>query len=81
MTTITRLPHSLRPATSPPSPFRSGLARIRFGPGLLALLLLASASTGCTIRCTSIGTGLPSALTACLRSASQTIGPKVRFGT
>jgi Tfp pilus assembly protein PilF len=45
MTTTPRLPHALRPATSPPSPFRSGLARIRFGPGLLALLILACAST------------------------------------
>ena len=33
-------------------------------------------STGCTIRCTSIG-----AVTPCLRSASQTIGPIVRLGT
>ena len=41
----------------------------------------ASASTGCTIRCTSIGTRTPAAVTACLRSASQTIGPKVRLGT
>jgi hypothetical protein len=41
----------------------------------------ASASTGCTIKCTSIGTRTPSARSACLRSASQTVGPKVRFGT
>ena len=41
----------------------------------------ASASTGSTIRCTSIGTFVPSALTACLRSAAQNIGPIVRFGT
>jgi len=33
-------------------------------------------STGFTIRCTSMG-----AVTPCLRSASQTIGPMVRFGT
>ena len=33
-------------------------------------------STGLTIRCTSIG-----AVTPCLRSASQTSGPIVRFGT
>lgn len=33
-------------------------------------------STGSTIRCTSIG-----AVTPCLRSASQTIGPMVRLGT
>jgi hypothetical protein len=33
-------------------------------------------STGSTIRCTSIG-----AVTPCLRSASQTSGPMVRFGT
>ena len=33
-------------------------------------------STGLTIRCTSMG-----AVTPCLRSASQTIGPMVRVGT
>ena len=41
----------------------------------------AIASTGSTIRWTSIGTGLPSALAACGRIAWQTIGPIVRFGT
>ncbi len=35
-----------------------------------------SASTGCTIRCTSMGAVMP-----CLRSAWQTIGPMVRLGT
>ena len=41
----------------------------------------ASASTGWTIRCTSIGTGRPSGVCACGLTAWQTIGPKVRFGT
>ena len=41
----------------------------------------ASASTGCTIRCTSIGTGRPSGVTAWGLSAWQTMGPKVRLGT
>ena len=41
---------------------------------------LRSASTGSTIRWTSIGTGCRRP-TACLRIAAQTIGPIVRFGT
>ncbi len=38
-------------------------------------------STGLTIRCTSIVAGVPSGRVACGRSALQTIGPIVRFGT
>jgi len=41
----------------------------------------ARASTGWIIRCTSIGTGVPSARWACGFRAWQTIGPKVRLGT
>jgi hypothetical protein len=39
------------------------------------------ASTGCTIRCTSIGTATPAAVLACGFRAWQTMGPNVRLGT
>ncbi len=57
----------------------SGWKLIRSAPALANCC--ASASTGEIIRCTSMGTGVPPAPTACFFSAWQIIGPKLRLGT
>ena len=57
----------------------SGWKLIRSAPA--SAKAAASASTGCTIRCTSMGAGRPSGNTAWGLSAWQTMGPKVRLGT
>ena len=60
-------------------PLASGWKLIRSAPACANAD--ARASTGCTIKCTSIGTAWPAAVLACGLSAWQTMGPKVRLGT